>query len=364
MKFKVNRESIVEGLQQVQSVVSTRTTLPVLSNVLVKTEENRLEFTTTDLEVSVKTHLSATVAEEGSTTLPVRRLFSIVRELTSAELEIATDEKDVTSIQSASSFFKIIGISHEEFPPLPEFTAGHNYSLEQGEFKEMLRNCSYAASTDETRYILNGVLLSFKGEKLTLVATDGRRLALIEQEMEFPENAEVDLVVPSKTVEELIKNLHDEGTVKIQASENQISFEFDDLLVVSKLIEGTYPNYKQVIPSQCEERVPIDRELLFAAVRRVALLTSDKSNSVRLSFGKNKLEITAVTPEVGEAHETIPVKYDGKQVSIAFNPEFILDPLRNIASDEVYFELTDDLSPGVLKCDIPFLYVLMPMRIT
>jgi DNA polymerase-3 subunit beta len=363
MKFKVDRESILEGLQKVQSVVSSRTTLPVLSNVLLKAEANRIWFTTTNLEVSVRTGIDADVEEEGSTTLPVRRLFSIVRELDSAKLEFETDDKDITSIRSASSFFKVIGISDEEFPPLLELDAGQGYVLEQGVFKEMLRDTSYAASGDETRYILNGVFLSFKGEKLTIVATDGRRLALIEKEMEFPESSEVDLVVPSKTVDELVKNLGDQGSVNIKANANQISFEFDDLLVVSKLIEGTYPNYKQVIPSQCEERVPIEREALFTSVRRVAILTSDKSNSVKFNFGKNKLEITAITPEVGEAHETIPVKYDGKQISIAFNPEFVLDPLRNITSDEVYFELTDDLSPGVLKCDIPFLYVLMPMRV-
>ena len=363
MKFTISKEAIIEGLQRVQSVVVSRTTLPILSNVLVHAEGETVWLTTTDLEVSVRTGVQARVERAGSTTLPVRRVFSIFRELPAEEIEIETDEKDNATIQSGSSYFKIIGISEEEFPPLPEFTGERSFTLEQGVFKEMLRNTSYAASSDETRYILNGVLLSFRGDKLTVVATDGRRLALIEQELEFPKDSEVDLVIPSKTVDELIKNLGDEGQIQIRASANQISFEFDRLLIVSKLIEGTYPNFKQVIPSQCEERVAVEREAMFTAVRRVALLTNDKSNSVRMTFAKNLLEITAVTPEVGEARETIPVKYAGKQISIAFNPDFIIDPLRNIASDEVYFEMTDDLSPGVLKCDIPFLYVLMPMRI-
>jgi len=364
MKFKVGRENLLDGLQRVQSVVGTRTTLPVLSNVLMRVENGQVLLTTTDLEVSVQTSIQAIVASDGSTTLPVRRLFSIVREMTANDLEIDCDDKDTVTIQAASSYFKIIGISDEEFPPLPEFSGQNSYVLEQGVFKEMLRNTHYAASIDETRYILNGVLLSFRDEKLIVVATDGRRLALIEQEIEFPESAEMELVVPSKTVDELIKNLGDDGEVRIQANENQISFEFDEQLIVSKLIEGTYPNFKQVIPSQCEYRVPIEREGLTAAVRRVALLVNDKSNSVRLNFQKNRLEITAATPEVGEARETLPVKYEGKQVSIAFNPEFMLAPLRNITSDDVYFEMTDELSPGVLKCDIPFLYVLMPMRIS
>lgn len=364
MKLKVSKEAILEGLQKVQSIVSSRTTLPVLSNVHLQAEEDGLSLTTTDLEVTVRVRVEAHIAEPGATTLPARRIFTIFKELTGGEIELATDDKDISEIRCGSSFFKIIGITPEEFPPVPEFSGSRSCILQQGVFKEMLRNTSYAASSDETRYILNGVLLSFKGEKLTMVATDGRRLALIEQEVEFPTSAEVDQVVPSKTVEELIRTLGDAGEVRIHSSNTQISFEFDGLLIVSKLIEGTYPNFKQVIPGQCEERVTIERESFFTAVRRVSLLTNDKSNSVRMSFHKNRLEVSAVSPEVGEALETVPVKYEGKQVSIAFNPDFILDPLRNITSDEVYFEMTDDLSPGVLKCDIPYLYVLMPMRIT
>jgi DNA polymerase-3 subunit beta len=168
--------------------------------------------------------------------------------------------------------------------------------------------------------------------------------------------------------------LGDEGPVKIQVTDNQVAFEFTsgaqespgrgDMLIVSKLIEGTYPNFKQVIPSHCEERVAVEREALLTATRRVALMTSDKSNSIKLSVRKNTIEVSATTPEVGEALESIPVKYSGKELAIAFNPEFLLDPLKSIGFDEVYLELTDDLSPGVLKCDTPFLYVLMPMRLS
>lgn len=364
MKFKVNRETILGSMQRVQSVVGTRTTLPVLSNVLVEAKDNKVWFTTTDLEVSIRTGIDAEIEEEGLTTLPVRKVFSIFRELSGQMIEWDTNAEHTTSIRSSSSFFKIIGIADEEFPPLPSFTGEKKFSLEQGVLEEMLRNTRYAASNDETRYVLNGVLMSFKDEKLTVVATDGRRLALLEQELEFPKNAEVDLIIPGKTADELIKNLGGEGSVEIQASDNQVSFEFSDLLVVSKLIEGTYPNYMQVIPSQCEERISIERELLFTAVRRVSLLATDKSNSVRLSFLPNQIEVSAVSPQVGEALEVIPVKYKGKKISIAFNPEFLLDPLRNITSDEVAMEMTDDLSPGVLKCDLPFVYVLMPMRIS
>jgi len=269
----------------------------------------------------------------------------------------------VASITSGQSFFKIVGLSEDEFPPLPKFDGGFSYSLDQGVFKEMLQKTVYAASTDETRYILNGNLLSFKGDKLTVVATDGRRLALVEHELEFPKEAESDMIVPTKAVNELLHALHDDGPMKIQTTKNQVAFQFGDVLLISKLIEGTYPNFKQVVPSQCEQRVTIEREMLLTAIRRVALLASEKSNSIKMTFAKNKVLVSAVTPDVGEAHESLAVKYAGKEITVAFNPDFVMDPLKNLTCDEVYFEMTDELSPGVIKCDVPFIYVLMPMRI-
>ncbi len=362
MKLKINKDVVLEGLQKIQSVVSTRTTLPILQNILLKADKEKLWLSATDLEVSVRTGIAAEVSKAGGTTLPARRIFSIFRELPASDIEIEVDDKDVASIHCGASFFKIVGISEDEFPPLPKFEGGRAYTIDQGVFKTMLSNTSYAASTDESRYILNGVLLSFKGDKLTVVATDGRRMALFEQEVEFPKNAEGDIVLPFKTVDELLKTLKDSGPLKIVATDNQISFEFDEMLIVSKLVEGTYPNFRQVIPAQCEERVAIEREALLTALRRVALIASEKSNSVKLSFGKNKLEISATSPEVGESRENLPVKYAGKTITVAFNPEFLMDPLRTIAKEEIFIEMTDDLSPGVIKTDLPFLYVLMPMR--
>jgi len=208
------------------------------------------------------------------------------------------------------------------------------------------------------------VLLSFKNGKLTVVATDGRRLALVETEVEFPKDAEQDLILPTKAVNELLHTLGSEGPLKIFAQGNQIVFEFGKTQVSSKLVEGTYPNYRQVIPGQCEQRIAMERESLLAALRRMALLASDKSSATKLAFGKNKLTISISAADVGEARETLPIKYAGKEIVVAFNPDYMMDPLRNLTNDEVSIELTDDLSPGVIKCDIPFLYVLMPMRIS
>jgi DNA polymerase-3 subunit beta len=245
--------------------------------------------------------------------------------------------------------------------PRPE--GKRSYELNQGVFKEMLRKTSYAASADETRYVLNGVLLSFKGGKLTMVATDGRRLALVEHEVEFAKDAEADVILPSKAVNELVHTLKDDGSLRIVIADNQAMFEFDDTSLCSKLIDGTYPSFRQVVPDKCEERITIEREGMLNALKRVSLVTTDKSNATKLTFSKNRLVISTNTPDVGEAKETLPVKYSGRELKVAFNPEFIMDALRVLTNDEISIELTDEMSPGVVKCDIPFLYVLMPMRV-
>ena len=363
MKLVVNKDVILDGLQKVQSIVGNRTTLPILYNVLFQAENDKVTLSTTDLEVSVRTVVEAKVTRGGATTMPAKRVFSICRELPAAEIEIDVDDKDVATIKAGTAVFRIIGISEDEFPPAPKFQGKKSYTIEQKVFKKMLSATYYSASSDDTRYILNGVLLSFKAGKLAIVATDGRRMAMYEQELEFLKEAEGEWILPSKAVNELLHTLKDEGTLKIQVTENQAAFEFENMLIISKLIEGTYPNFRQVIPTHCEERVTMEREKFLTAVRRVALLVSDKSNSLTLNFAKNKLTITAVAPEVGEATETMGVKYSGKEISISFNPDFIMDALKNLTAEEVSIELTDDLSPGVLKNDEPFLYVLMPMRV-
>jgi len=364
MKFSATKEKLLEGLQQVQNVVSTRTTLPILSNVLLQAKEGAVHLTTTDLDVGVRGSFEANVDKTGATTLPARRLFTIIRELPSSEISVEVDGKNAASIRSGQSFFKILGLPEEEFPPLPKFENAKVVTMRQKDLHDGLRKTAYAISTDETRYVLNGVLFSFKENKLTLVATDGRRLAMLDIELEFPRSHEADIIVPTKAVTELQRLLKDDGEVKISLGSGQIAFDLNNTLLVSKLIEGNYPNYKQVIPSETKERVTLERETFLNSLRRVSLLASDKSNSIKLSFSKNNIEITANTPEVGEAKESLPVAYKGRDFSIAFNPEFLMAPLRNLTEDEVFFDLIDEMSPGVLKIQTPFLYVLMPMRVS
>lgn len=380
---------MLEALQQVQTVVSTRTTLPILSNVLLRATGDTLELTTTDLDVGIQRKINADIAKPGSTSLPARRLFGIFRELPAGEAEIEVDDKNTASIRCGSSFFKIMGLPAEEFPPLPKFDGGKHFKIAQSNLRDMFRKTSYAISNDETRYVLNGAFMQFKADKLTMVATDGRRLALVEQDLEFPKANEVEGILPTKAVNELMHLLGDKGEVHIVVTENQMAFEMQvaatpaataaptekgkeekpkaespNLMIVSKLIEGNYPNYRQVIPSECKERVTLERESLLTALRRAALLCTEKSNSVKLQFAKNNLSVIAKSPDVGEARETVTINYKGKEIAVAFNPEYMMDPLRNLDSDEVHLELIDELSPGVIKVNAPFLYVLMPMRMS
>jgi DNA polymerase-3 subunit beta len=364
MKLAVTKESLLEGLQRIQNVVSTRPTLPILTNALLEADEEGLWLTTTDLEVGIRCRVDARVEKPGATTIPARKLVSIIRELPNSEIVIDVDSKNAASIRCGASYFKIFGLPKEEFPSFPEFKEPNSLTLKQSELKDGLRKTSYAISTDEARYVLNGILFSLLDNKLTLVATDGRRLALFDSDLEFPKSHERDFILPTKAVTELQRLLTEDGEVVISSSENLVAFELNGTRLVSKLVEGNYPNYRQVIPGEAKERVSLEREAFHNCVRRVSILSSDKTSSVRLNFTKNNLDITANTPEVGEAKESMSINYKGRDISIAFNPEFLMDPLRNLPNDEIYLELIDDLSPGVIKIQTPFLYVIMPMRVS
>jgi DNA polymerase-3 subunit beta len=368
MNLSISKEQIMTGLQAVQNVVSTRTTLPILSNVLLRAEGKGLELTATDLDVTVSCSVEAQVKKAGSTTLPVKRLFGIVRELGGAELELEVDEKNVSSIRAGPSFYRIHGLSAEEFPPIPKFKEERMVKLDQETVRDMLKKTCFAVSTDETRYVLNGIFFSLKDHKLTMVATDGRRLAFVDKEVDG-ERGQGDFIVPAKAVNELTRLLQDKGTVEIRYSENQAAFALSDdqggsVLVVTKLIEGNYPNYRQVIPAESKERIALIREEFLHALRRTEIMTSEKANSVKMTFAKNNLTINANSPDVGEGQESIAINYKGKEMAIAFNPRYLIDALNAISNDEVFFELTDELSPGVLKINGPFLYVVMPMRLS
>jgi DNA polymerase III subunit beta len=369
MKLTISKEQMIHGLQAVQNIVSTRTTLPVLSNVLLRAEGERLDLTATDLDVTISSAVEASVQKPGAVTLPAKRLFGIIKELPTPQIELEVDDKNMCRIVSGASFYRIHGLAAEEFPPFPRFEENRKINFPQDKLKSLLRKTSYAISTDESRFVLNGIFFSLKNHRVTLVATDGRRLALAEEEVDVGAGSEGECIVPSKAINELNRLLGAQNDVEIKFTDNQVAFKLQgdkgySTQIISKLIDGNYPNYRQVIPSEAKERITVVREELLQALRRAEIMTSEKSNSVKLNFGSNKLEITANTPEVGEARESIAINYKGKEMAIAFNPVYMMDPLKALDNDEVYIELIDELSPGVIKINGPFLYVLMPMRMS
>ena len=374
MKFKINQDHFSNGLQQVLNVVASRSTMPILSNVLIEAEEEHISLTTTNLDLGIRCRIKADVSDTGSITLPVRKLATIVKELPVNEVFLETNKSNQAKITSGGSLFKIMGIGSEEFPPLPTFENRKVFELAQDEIVNMLKSVSYAQSTDENRYILNGVYFNFADEKLTLVATDGRRLGLTGLELEVSEENAGSLILPAKTVAELERLMGKGEKVNIAFNDRQAAFEIgldeagdsglvDHLYLVSKIVEGNYPNYRQVIPKETEHRVKIERELMLECVHRAALVTSDKSNSVKIKISKNLLEISGQSTEYGESHESMAIAYDGPEVQVAFNPQFLMEPLKALTKDEVFFEFKDELSPGLFKTLDNFICVIMPLRL-
>ena len=374
MKFKINQDHFSNGLQQVLNVVASRSTMPILSNVLIEAEEEHISLTTTNLDLGIRCRIKAHVSDTGSITLPVRKLAIIVKELPVNEVFLETNKSNQAKITSGGSLFKIMGIGSEEFPPLPTFENRKVFELAQYEIVNMLKSVSYAQSTDENRYILNGVYFNFADEKLTLVATDGRRLGLTGLELEVSEKNAGSLILPAKTVAELERLMGKGEKVNIAFNDRQAAFEIglddagdsglvDHLYLVSKIVEGNYPNYRQVIPKETEHRVKVERELMLECVHRAALVTSDKSNSVKIKISKNLLEISGQSTEYGESHESMAIAYDGPEVQVAFNPQFLMEPLKALTKDEVFFEFKDELSPGLFKTLDNFICVIMPLRL-
>lgn len=376
MKFKIHRDHFSNGLQQVLNVVGSRATMPILGNVFIEARDGQISLITTNLDLGIRCKIRADIQEQGSLTLPVRKLASIIRELPSLDVEVETYANNQAKITSGSSLFRIMGISGDEFPPLPSFADQHSYLLRQEDLQRMLKSVSYAQSSDETRFIMNGVFFNFEDGQLTLAATDGRRLAVISKEVEVTEENAGHLILPAKTVQEVERLLGKGDNVKIAFNERQVAFEIstsqDDggdaglmeaIYLVSKVVEGNYPNYRQVIPKSNDRHIKLNRENFANCVRRAALVTSDKSNSVKVHVRENLLEVTGQSAEFGESNVSLSVEYSGPEISVAFNPQFILDPLRALTRDEIIFEFKDELSPGVIRTQDSFLCVVMPLRL-
>ncbi len=381
MKFKINRDHFSNGLQQVLNVVGSKASMPILSNVLIEADGETISLTTTNLDLGIAARIKANVEEAGSITLPVKRLATIIKELPNSDVKVDASPNNQVKIASGGSLFRIMGIGKDEFPALPEFSDDRSFNIEQATLASMLKSVSYAQSADETRYMLNGVFFNFSepesadtSGKLSLVATDGRRLAKIDHDMEVGEGMSGSLILPAKTVSEISRLLDKGETLKIAFNDRRVAFQIHtkdeadgfvgDIHLVSKVVEGNYPNYAQVIPKETHQRIKVERELFLHSIHRAALVTTDKSNSVKIQISNNLMELSASSPDFGESHESLAIDYSGPDLQVAFNPQFLMDPLRALAKDEIFFELKDEVSPGVFKTLESFLCVIMPVRMT
>ena len=364
MKFKIVRSKFLEGLKSVQNVVAGKGSLPILQNVLLEGGNGELVMTTTDLDISIRSTVECEIVETGATTLPVKLLFNSVSKVAEGEVVVEIDAKERATITAGSAKFKLAGLPEKEFPRLPKDEEAYSYTIPQATLREMFRKVAYAASQDDTRRTLKGVLMSFKDSKLTMVATDGRRLALVENEIEFPKDFEKDIVLPSKAVQELQRSLTGEDNTSIMVQKTQVAFKLGTVLIYSKLMDDVYPNYRQVIPGETAEKISVDRQLLLDALDRASVMTMDEAHSTKLIFSEGMLTVTSAASDIGEAKDEVPIKYAGETIEIIFNPSYVMDPLKAIDDDEVTINLNNGHSPAVIKCSVPFLYVLMPLRIS
>jgi len=363
MKIRATKDILLNGIQKVQNIISTRATLPILSNILLEAQQNKLKLIATDLDIGITCTIPINTQEPGRITIPAKRFSDIIKELPDESVNINTQKNNLIIIETKSCQFKIMGLPYEDFPKLPEFKEGGVIKLGQSLLKEMLTLTSFAVSLDETRYILNGILFKINQNNLTLVATDGKRLAVIERKLEQTTEKDLRIIVPLKTIQELNRNLQEEGELSILLGNNQVLFDLGNTVIVSRLIEGEFPDYQQVIPPASGNKICVGREEFLLAIRRAALLSTPDYQAVRLEVFKNKLVVSKSTPDIGESWEEVVIEYQGKEMVIGFNPNYLIDALKNLKEEKIEFELTDSEKPGVIRLE-GYIYIVLPMRLS
>jgi DNA polymerase-3 subunit beta len=362
MKFKAEKEDLLNGIQTVQNIITPKAALPILSNLLIETYNDNIRLSATDLDIGISCVIPVQIQEVGAITIPAKRFGDIIRELPGNTVSISTKKNNSIVVETESCQFKIMGLPREEFPKLPEFQNKEAIKLEQGVLKQMLNLTSFAVSFDETRYILNGTLFKINKNNLSLVATDGKRLAIIERKIKQDIDKDLHIIVPIKTIHELNRNLKDETDVSLILGDNQILFDLGGVVVISRLIEGEFPDYRQVIPPISENKMETDREQFLLAVKRAALLSTPDYQAVKLELFRDKLVVSKSTPDVGESREELSVEYKGKEMAIGFNPNYLVDALKNLQEEKIELELNDAEKPGVIRID-GYIYIVLPMRL-
>lgn len=371
MKIHCSKEDLAQGVQTIQSALSTRTTLPILLNFLLETESSKVKVVSTDLEMGVRHYIGAEVESDGSITIPAKKFSDILHSLPDGQdVELSVDAGGKVQLRCGKSRFGIIGAPKSEYPVLPEFNKQNAFEAPVGLIGEMVKKTIFAASTDETRHVLNGVFWSAKKGALEMVATDGRRLAVIAQKA-APKEKDFHIIVPTKILAELLRLLshHDvkpesEETILVGVTENQIAFQFKDTTLLSRLVGGSFPHYEQVIPTKKDISVLVATKDILAVTKRASLCAVDRGGSVKYKLRSGALEVTASSQNL-EFSDELPIEYKGDEFQVAFNPQFVMDALKHIDADKTVISMTTPVNPALFEPSDPgaYRFVVMPMRV-
>ncbi len=370
MELVVRKNDLLRELQLFQGIVERKNTIPILANVLMEAKGEKVSFLATDLEVALRSHCQAAVTKAGSLTLPAKKFYEIVKSLPETDIRIAEDKGGV-KVAADRFDSRMQTLPREDFPTLPESGSTPTASLSRASLKEMVAKTQFAITGEDTRFYLNGAQFVLKPESMTLVATDGHRLALVTVKRDEKAGAgaqESKAILPKKTLSELGRLLMEgEGDVTYERGENHMFFDVNGRLLISRMIDGQFPAYERVIPKGNDKHIEFERDRLTNAVKRVALLSNERSRAVKFQIDKGKVDVTSSSPELGEAQETLLVDYSGNPMQICFNAQYVLDFLSAVTSDVVALELKDEVSQALMTPigaeGYDYTYVIMPMRV-
>jgi DNA polymerase III subunit beta len=368
MKFTISREKLQEGLQAVTAAVPAKTTLPVLANLLVETTDRGIRFSATDLDIAVSTEVSADVETPGAITIPAKKLSEIARELPPSPVKITASGEQRVTIECGRSKFKLLGLPRDEFPTFPSVRFNDSWRVKSGELQKLISHTAFAVSTEESRPILNGVLWELREERMRMVATNGHRLAKMELPVEASSAPPGDLIVPPKALEQIRRLFPAEEELEIARGDNHLGFRSPFTSVFTRLVEGPYPNYEQVIPKDNDRYALADKAALTSALKRMSVIASDQTHRIKMSFNTGMLKFSVTTPDLGEASDELPVNYTGDQLDIGFNATYLLEILRYMPTEQVRLtfkapERAATIEPEGWDDPAKYLCLVMPLRL-
>ena len=368
MRFTISREKLQEGLAAVTASIPTKTTLPVLANILVEATDKGIRLSGTDLDIAVTTEVAADVESTGAITIPAKKLSEIARELPPAPVKIAAAGEQRITLDCGRAHFKILGLPRDEFPSFPSVRFNESWRIRSGDLQKLIGHTAFAVSTEESRPILNGVLWELRADMMRMVATNGHRLAKMEMPIRTSGAPSSDLIVPPKALEQVRRLFPEDEELEIARGDNHLGFRSPFTAVYTRLIEGPYPNYDQVIPRDNNRVAIADRAALTSALRRMSVIASDQTHRIRMSFNAGMLKFSVQTPDLGEAQDELAVRYTGDPLDIGFNANYVLEILRYIPTDEVRLtfkapERAATLEPEGWSDSASYLCLVMPLRL-